>query len=157
VTHLVQRGRRRIAGLHGPRAHPCAVQRHDGYLDAIRSAGLTPLSGGGDFRREVGYAETQRLLALQPDLDAIFAACDLTAIGALQAVTEAGRRVPDDVALVGFDDSLIAACASPPMTTVRQPVEEMAAAATWAMLERRVRPGWQELLPTELVVRASSG
>jgi DNA-binding LacI/PurR family transcriptional regulator len=157
VQHLVERGRRRIAGLHGPRAHPCAVQRHDGYLDAMRAAGLRPVSGGGDFTREVGYAETIRLLTEDPDLDAFFAACDLTAIGALQAIAETGRRVPDDVALVGFDDSLVAACANPPMTTVRQPVEEMAAAAARALLERRLHRGWQQMFPTELVVRRSSG
>jgi DNA-binding LacI/PurR family transcriptional regulator len=157
VRHLIENGRRRVVGLHGPVAHPCAVERHDGYLDAIRAAGLTPISGGGEFKRDVGYGETARLLAEHPDIDALFAACDLMAVGAMQALSDAGRRVPDDVAVVGFDDSLIAVCANPPMTSVRQPVEEMAAAATRALLERRLRPGWQQMFPAELVVRASSG
>ena len=74
-----------------------------------------------------------------------------------QAVTATGRRVPDDVALIGYDDSLVAECSNPPMSSVRQPVEEMAEAATRALLERRVTPSWQRMFPAELVIRASSG
>ncbi len=157
ITHLLERGRRRIAGIHGPRAHICAVQRHDGYVDAVRSAGLAPISAGGDFRREVGHDAAQRLLEAHPDIDAFFVACDLMAVGVLQAVTASGRRVPDDIALIGYDDSLVAECANPPMTSVRQPVEEMAEAATRALVERRLMPYWQRMFPAELVIRASSG
>jgi DNA-binding LacI/PurR family transcriptional regulator len=157
VAHLLERGRRRIAGIHGPRAHICAVQRHDGYVDAVQAAGLTPVSAGGDFRREVGYDAALRLLEANPEIDAFFVACDLMAIGVLQAVTATGRRVPDDVALIGYDDSLVAECSNPPMSSVRQPVEDMAEAATRALLERRLTPSWQRMFPAELVIRASTG
>jgi len=156
VAHLHERGRRHIGGIHGPRNSPCAVQRQDGYLDAVRDLGLKPLVGLGEFRREVGYQLTAHLLRQHPDLDALFVACDLMAAGALQALIEAGRRVPDDVALIGYDDSLIAVCLSPSLTSVRQPVEEMAAAATRALVERRTEPGWQVIFPADLVVRESS-
>jgi DNA-binding LacI/PurR family transcriptional regulator len=157
VAHLVGRGRRRIAGIHGPETHPCAAQRHNGYLGAMREAGLGPLTGSGDFRRDVGHREASRLLTDHPDIDALFVACDLMAVGALQALAEMGRRVPDDVAVVGFDDSLLAASAIPPMSSVRQPVEDMAAAATRALLGRVLTPHWRQVLPADLVVRASSG
>jgi DNA-binding LacI/PurR family transcriptional regulator len=156
VAHLHGTGRRHIAAIHGPRTIPCAIDRRLGYLSAVRAAGLTPIDGSADFRREAGYDETRRLLATNPELDAIFVACDLTAAGSLQALTDAGRRVPDDVALVGYDDSLIAACSNPPMSSVRQPVEEMAAAATLALLEHRVAPYWRRMFPADLVVRRSS-
>ncbi len=156
VRHLLGRGRRRIGGVHGPRTSPCALQRHDGYVSAVTAAGLAPLAAGGDFRREVGYRQTHHLLAQDPRLDAVFVACDLMAVGALQALSEAGRRVPDDVAVVGYDDGLIATCTNPPLSSVRQPVEEMAASAARALVEHRTHPGWHQMFPAELVVRTSS-
>jgi DNA-binding LacI/PurR family transcriptional regulator len=153
VTHLYSGGRRRIAAIHGPHTYSCAVQRRDGYLAATRDIGQPATGGGGAFRREVGYAETERLLASHPDLDGLFVACDLMAAGALQALAAAGRRVPDDVAVVGYDDSVIAASTNPPLTTVRQPVEEMATAATRALLGH---PLDTPVFPAELVVRAST-
>lgn len=156
VRHLQAAGRCRIAAVHGPQWNSCAVQRKRGYRSAMRDAGLPELSGGGDFRREVGFAETQRLLARHPDLDALFMACDLMATGALQALAAAGRRVPDDVAVVGFDDSLLVACTTPALTSVHQPVEEMAATATRALLNRQFGPNWQSIFPTTLMVRDSS-
>lgn len=156
VQHLYSLGRRRIGAIHGPRASACAVQRHDGYLDAMRDLGLAPIGGGGDFRREVGYAEATRLLRRHPDLDALFVACDLVAAGALQALADAGRRVPGDVAVVGYDDSLIARCTQPPLTSVRQPVEEMAAAATRALVADRLSTYGRQLFPAELVLRQST-
>jgi DNA-binding LacI/PurR family transcriptional regulator len=95
-------------------------------------------------------------LTAHPRLDALFVACDLMAAGALQALAEAGRKVPEDVAVIGFDDSVIAACTVPPMTSVRQPVEETAAAATRALLAGEVRAGWHATFPTTLAVRASA-
>jgi DNA-binding LacI/PurR family transcriptional regulator len=156
VRHLQQAGRRRIAGLHGPAEVPCAMDRRRGYVEAMRDAAMAPIHGGGEFSREIGVAETRRLLDSHPDLDALFVACDLTATGALQALAAVGRRVPDDVAVVGYDDSLIAACAIPALTSVRQPVEEMAEAATRALLDHRVAPYWRMVFPAELVVRHSS-
>jgi DNA-binding LacI/PurR family transcriptional regulator len=153
VTHLHAGGRRHIAAIHGPHTISCAVQRRDGYLAATRDIGQPAAGGAGEFSREVGYSETVRLLASHPDLDGLFVACDLMAAGALQALTAAGRRVPDDVAVVGYDDSVIAAATNPPLTSVRQPVEEMARAATRALLGD---PLDTPVFPAELVVREST-
>jgi DNA-binding LacI/PurR family transcriptional regulator len=158
VQLLHRNGRKRIASVPGPAHIADAVDRRAGYLAAVRDAGLEPISGdGGDFNRETGARTTRRLLELHPDLDALFVACDLMASGALQVLAAAGRRVPGDVAVIGFDDSLIAACTTPPLTSVRQPVEEMAAAATRALLAGEVGSGWHSTFPTTLTVRDSSG
>ncbi|HEY7226469.1 MAG TPA: LacI family DNA-binding transcriptional regulator [Micromonosporaceae bacterium] len=156
VRHLIASGRRVIAAIDGPRTNPCAMQRHAGYVTSVRSAGLRPIWTVGDFRRQGGYAATLRLLAAHPELDAIVAACDMTATGAMQALATAGRRVPDDVAVVGFDDSVLATCAIPPLTSVRQPVEEMTTGAARDLLRGQVGPGWRRSFPVTLSVRASS-
>lgn len=156
VHHLYDTGRRRIAAVHGPERSPCAMERRAGYQAAMAGLGLPAHSGGGPFRRETGYAQVQRLLAEDPALDAVFVGCDLMATGALQALADAGRRIPHDVAVVGFDDSLIAALTVPPLSSVRQPVEQMAAAATRALVDREVGYAWQRTFPTTLQVRASS-
>ncbi len=156
VTHLHETGRRRIAALHGQQGNPCADGRREGYRRAVRDLGLPDISAVGRFRRESGYDLTRRLLAEEPELDAIFAGCDLMATGAMQALADAGRRVPQDVAVVGFDDSVIAACATPPMSSVHQPVEQMAAAATRALVNRQLAPHWQCVFPAALQVRQSS-
>lgn len=158
VRLLHRNGRKRIAAVPGPAHNTDAADRRAGYLAAVRDAGLDPISGeGGEFNRATGAATTLRLLEEHPDLDALFVDCDLMASGALQALAAAGRRVPEDVAVIGFDDSLIAGCTTPPLTSVRQPVEEMAAAATRALLAGEVGPGWHATFPTTLTVRRSSG
>jgi len=156
VLHLHETGRRRIAALHGPEGNPCADARREGHRRAVRDLRLPDISAVGKFRREAGYELTQRLLAEEPGLDAIFAGCDLMATGAMQALADAGRRVPQDVAVVGFDDSVIAACATPPMSSVHQPVEQMAAAATRALVNRQLAPYWRCVFPAVLQVRKSS-
>ncbi|WP_045744931.1 LacI family DNA-binding transcriptional regulator [Actinoplanes rectilineatus] len=156
VRHLHESGRRRIAALHGQEGNPCADARRDGFRRAVRELGIPEISLTGKFRREVGYELATRLVAEEPGVDAIFAACDLLAIGAMQALGDAGRRVPGDVAVVGFDDSVIAECATPPMSSVHQPVEMMAAAATRALVHRQVAPFWRCVFPADLRVRQSS-
>jgi DNA-binding LacI/PurR family transcriptional regulator len=156
IRHLYRAGRRRIAAIHGPQTHPCAVGRRRGYLNAMTDTGLTPVWVDGDFRREVGLSAARHLLATRPDIDAIFAGCDLMATGVLQALAESGRRVPHDVAVVGFDDSVLAACATPPLTSVSQPVEEIAGIATEALLHRQAKPRWERIMPTSLTIRQSS-
>ena len=156
VRHLYEAGRRRIAGLHGHDSNPDAAGRREGFQRAVRDLGLPALSATGKFRRESGYELTTRLLAAEPGLDAIFVGCDLMATGAMQALADLDRRVPQDLAVVGFDDSVIAACAIPPLTSVRQPVEQMAAAATRALVDRRLAPHWRCVFPAELRVRRSS-
>ncbi|WP_212994392.1 LacI family DNA-binding transcriptional regulator [Actinoplanes auranticolor] len=156
IRHLHESGRRRIAALHGQAGNPCADGRREGHRRAVRDLGLPDISVIGKFRREAGYDMTRRLLGEEPELDAIFAGCDLMATGAMQALADAGRRVPQDVAVVGFDDSVIAACSTPPMSSVQQPVELMAAAATRALVERRPDPYWRCVFPAALQVRGSS-
>jgi DNA-binding LacI/PurR family transcriptional regulator len=156
IHHLYGAGRRRIAAIHGPHTNPCATGRRRGYLDAMSDSGLPPIWLDGDFRREVGLGAARRLLATWPDVDAIFAGCDLMATGVLQALAESGRSVPDDVAVVGFDDCILAACATPPLTSVRQPVEEIAGIATETLLTHQATPRWQRTVPTSLMVRQSS-
>jgi DNA-binding LacI/PurR family transcriptional regulator len=106
-----------------------------------------------------GAAAMTELLTAHPDLDAVFAASDVMAVGAMQVLRAHGRRIPEDVAVVGFDDSELAAAAVPPLTTVRQPIEELGRTVTWRLLaqlagEEDLPP--TVLLPTELVHRATS-
>jgi DNA-binding LacI/PurR family transcriptional regulator len=156
VNHLYEQGRRRIAAINGPQWSPCAVGRRAGYLDAMRDAALPAVAVTGEFRREAGAEGTRRLLAGYPDLDAIFVSCDLAATGALQVLAGSGRRVPDDVAVVGFDGSVLSMCTTPPLTSVYQPVERAAAAATRMLLDRQADGGAAEVVPTWLIVRQSS-
>ena len=156
VDHLHRTGRRRIAALHGQEGNPCADARREGYRRAVRDLGLADISAIGKLRREAGYELTRRLLAEEPGVDALFVACDLMATGAMQALADTGRRVPRDVAVVGFDDSVIAVCTTPPLSSVHQPVEAMAAAATRALLNRQVVPHWRQTFPATLQVRQSS-
>jgi DNA-binding LacI/PurR family transcriptional regulator len=156
ITHLHETGRRRIAALHGQEGNSCADGRRSGYRRAMLDLGLPDISAIGKFRRESGYDLTMSLLAAEPDLDAIFLGCDLMATGAMQALADMDRHVPRDVAVVGFDDSVIAACATPPLSSVRQPVEQMAAAATRALVLRQIAPHWRLVFPAELQVRRSS-
>jgi DNA-binding LacI/PurR family transcriptional regulator len=105
-----------------------------------------------------GRAAMHRLLAADPDIDGVFVANDLMALGALQAAGDAGRRVPEDIAVVGFDDSPLAAEARPAITTVRQPIVEMGAALAGRLLDgieqdRALPP---LVLSTELVIRQST-
>jgi DNA-binding LacI/PurR family transcriptional regulator len=163
VAHLVARGRRRIATISGPHDMGAGQDRLAGYRSALAAAGLAEdpdLVVEGDFSEISGLQATRDLLARRPDLDAVFAANDLMAIGALRALREAGRRVPEDVAVVGFDDAPLSRWTEPPLSTVRQPVDEMGREMA-EMLIRLIAgvdtdAHQSAVLPTELVVRASS-
>ena len=160
VDHLARRGRRRIAAITGPQDMGVGQDRMDGYLDGRAAAGLADdLVEAGDFTEEGGAAAMGRLLARPgPPVDAVFAASDLMAAGALRALRAAGRRVPDDVAVVGFEDSAVARYAQPPLTTVRQPIEEMGRQAARLLLAKVAGEtgGMHLILDVELVVRASA-
>jgi DNA-binding LacI/PurR family transcriptional regulator len=157
VQYLHRLGRRRIAAIHGPDDNSCGVNRRTGYLRAVGELGLADLSARGVFRREAGASAAHRLLDEHPDVDAMFVACDLMAAGAVQAITATGRRVPQDVSVVGFDDSIAAVCSNPPLSTMRMPVEDMAAAATRLLLNGSVPAGYRQRFPVELVTRESTG
>ena len=162
VDHLARQGGRRIATITGPQDMGVGQDRLDGYRDGLRAAGLAggdDLVEAGDFTEEGGAAAMGRLLA-RPGrpVDAVFAASDLMAAGALRALRAAGRRVPDDVAVVGFEDSAVARYTQPPLTTVRQPIEEMGRQATRLLLAKVAgeAAGMHLILDVELVVRAST-
>ena len=128
VAHLLERGRRRIATITGPLDMMVGQDRLAGYRDALADAGRPAddsLVETGDFSEDSGQQAMRALLEREPDLDAVFAANDLMAVGAMRALREAGRRVPDDVAVVGFDDSPLSRVTDPPLSTVRQPTDEM--------------------------------
>ncbi|MFC8710877.1 LacI family DNA-binding transcriptional regulator [Streptomyces sp. NPDC057197] len=168
VEHLLSRGRRRIAHITGHMDVYGAQRRVDGYRDALADAGLTEdehLIEQGDFTEEGGHRAMARLLEREPALDAVFAGSDVTAAGARQVLRASGRRIPDDVALVGYDDSAIARHMDPPLTSVRQPIEEMGRAMIDLLLteiadrrppESAAPERRHAVLATELVVRTSS-
>ncbi|GAA3437582.1 LacI family DNA-binding transcriptional regulator [Kutzneria kofuensis] len=161
VRHLVDSGRSVIATVAGPRDMTVGLDRLAGYRRVMADAERSDhgLVFFGDFSQASGEHAAVRLLERRPDVDAIFTASDLMAVGVLRALRRAGRRVPDDVAVIGFDDLPIGRHTDPPLTTVRQPVEEMGARMTRELLAliaggssgpRRV------VLDTELVLRASA-
>ena len=161
AAHLIARGRRRVATITGPPDMYVARCRLDGYRQAVRQAGLPvdeDLVAPGDFTEEGGRRAMRELLARRPDLDGVFAASDVMAAGARAVLREAGRVVPDDVALVGFEDSAIARHMDPGLTSVRQPTEEMGRTMARVLLEEiaeRAAVRRQVVLPTELVQRES--
>lgn len=163
TSHLIHLGHRRIATITGPLGTAAGLDRRDGYLQALQEAGLSiesDLIVEGDFSQQSGEQGMKRLLALPRPPTAVFVAADSMALGALQALREAGRRVPEDLALVGFDDSPLAALASPALTTVRQPIRGLGVAAANLLIDRldgRASGIPHRLLPVNLVVRQSCG
>jgi DNA-binding LacI/PurR family transcriptional regulator len=128
ADHLLGRGCRRLATISGPLDIPSGLDRLEGFQSYLTERGLGPVPAiESDFTRAGGEESARRLLAEHPGLDGIFVASDLMAEGALRAVQDMGRQVPGDLAVVGFDDSSAALDCRPLLTTIRQPVEEMAA------------------------------
>ncbi|MFI6130889.1 LacI family DNA-binding transcriptional regulator [Micromonospora sp. NPDC051141] len=158
VEHLIATGRRRIATIAGPQDMVAGIERLIGYRAALTAAGLPERVAYGDFTRESGTAAMRELLAADPELDAVFAASDLMAHAALRALREAGRRVPGDVAVIGFDDIETAAYTEPPLTTVRQPIVELGRAMTRQLLRIAAGEHVEQalMLPTELILRDSA-
>jgi len=161
VSHLINLGRQHIGTITGNLAIPDAKERLQGYRKALIAAGRDvdeTLIVVGGFDHEGGYRGMQQLLMQK--VDAVFAASDLTARGALQALHEAQIAVPDDIAVVGFDDLPTAVQVSPPLTTVRQPIEQKGAIAASILIdfiEGKVSELQQIVLPTQLVIRESCG
>ena len=162
VRHLIDIGRRHVATIAGPQDMPPGADRLAGYHETLASAGRTVedrLIEVADFTVGGGRAAMERLLERSPDIDAVFAASDLIALGALGALQAAGRAVPNDVAIVGFDDSPLAASALPPLSSVRQPIEEMGREMTRLLLHGIRNAGdspRRVILDTSLVARRSS-
>jgi len=137
TEHLIDLGHRRIAFIAGPRDHPDAQARLKGYRNALDQAGIAwvpALVTPGDFREEGGRLAGERLLAMGEPFTAVFCANDQTAFGLQLALHHRGLRVPDDISVVGFDDLSTAAYFLPPLTTVRQPVDQMGDLSAQALL-----------------------
>jgi DNA-binding LacI/PurR family transcriptional regulator len=162
VDHLVERGRRRIATIAGPQDMPAGQDRLRGWIEALAAHGLPhgpELVAYGDFDRGSGARAMEELLGRGVEFDGLFVASDLMALDALAVLREHALRVPQDVAVVGFDDSDAAIQARPALTTVRQPVEEMAKALTLTLLDRIGDPDapiTSRVFPPKLIQRAST-
>ena len=159
VRHLLSRGHRRIAFISGPAGQPDAVARERGYREAMADIGLDAWVVDGAFDEASGHRACSDLLHQDARPDAVFAGNDLMALGCLFALSQAGVRVPQDIALAGFDDIPLARYAHPAITTMRVDAVELGRRAVRLLLSRSgatadpdIEPG---LLPTELVVRAS--
>jgi LacI family transcriptional regulator len=162
ARHLLEIGRRRPLVVMGPRELGCSQERLAGFADSYRAAGVTidgPSIVDGDFTFDGGRESVHRALARGIMFDCLFAHNDLSAAGALRALHEAGLRVPDDVAVVGFDDVPLATYTEPTLTTVHQPLREMGERAARMLMvhfDGTSLSGAPEVLPTALVVRGST-
>ncbi|MFD8300381.1 LacI family DNA-binding transcriptional regulator [Streptomyces bauhiniae] len=163
TRHLIDLGHTRIGAIGGPSRMMCARARLDGYRSALETAGLPAdpaLIREGDFHHESGHRLGLDLLGRPDRPTAVFAGNDLQALGLYEAARELGLRVPEDVSVVGFDDLPVARWVGPPLTTVRQPLTEMAEAAARLVLElgrgERERTATRLELATSLVVRSST-
>ncbi|PSM40539.1 LacI family transcriptional regulator [Streptomyces dioscori] len=160
VRHLVSLGRRRVGMVTGPLDTPGGVERLAGYREVLTESGIEldeRLVTSGDYSRASGEAGAELLLERAPDMDAVFVASDLMAQGVLTALHRAGRSVPGDVAVGGFDDSSAAVAASPELTTIRQPYDRISSEMVRVLL---AQIGGEDpaavILPTELVKRRST-
>jgi LacI family transcriptional regulator len=162
VAHLLDRGHRMIGFLSGPAGSHSGQERLAGYVAEMASVGLAPEQGWvepGAPTAEQGCAAALRLLRSHPELTALICYNDLVAVGVLRACRELGRRVPGDLALVGFDDIPAAALVTPALTTCRIPRHELGAKAMGLLLDQicgETVPGGEVVLEPELVVRASA-
>ncbi len=161
IRHLVGLGRRRIATITGPLNMIGGYDRYQGYLKGLKEQGMpetAELIVEGDFTENGGYNAMLKLLEARPD--AVFAASDIMAIGALRALREANLRVPDDVAVIGYDDVPLANMTEPPLTTIRQSIQKMGAIAVKTLNEiiRHPDKGPRHIIvDTELIIRESCG
>ena len=162
ARHLLGLGHRRIAVIGGPVGMLCSRARIDGYCAALASAGVEidpALIRNGTFHHIGGYQAARELFELPDPPTAIFAGSDEQAFGVAEAARVTGRRIPEDLSVVGFDDLPMSRWVSPPLTTVRQPLAEMgrtAAEMLLTMIDRREPHGRQIELATELIVRSST-
>ena len=159
TRYLIERGRTRIATIGGPNDMPAGVDRLAGWTTAMTDAGLdTSRVAAGDFSMASGSRAMRELLAQDPGLDAVFAASDLMALGAISVLREHGRSIPGDVAVVGFDDSPAATGGAIELTSVHQPSIEMGEKMAQMLLAllRGERPERHCIMPTRIVVRDSA-
>ncbi|MDO4900823.1 LacI family DNA-binding transcriptional regulator [Actinomyces sp.] len=163
VTHLLELGHRRIGIVTGPLESIPATERLAGYRSALATAGITPepqLVRAGGFDYDSGLVQGGHLLDLQKPPTAIVAGCDATAVGVIEAARRRGLRVPEDLSVVGFDDTLTATVCSPRLTTIHQPLVDIGAEAMRTVIRLATSHGSRALSPielaTSLVVRDST-
>jgi len=161
VSYLVNMGRQRVATISGPRNMIVGQDRLQGYKNALAQHEMPldeQLIVEGDFTEEGGYLAMRSLLAAKPD--AVFVASDSMAMGAMRAIQEKGLRIPQDVAVIGFDDIASSSRSTPTLSTVRQPIHEMGTKAAEVIIEMILNPGMEPqkiVLETGLVLRESTG
>ncbi|MCX2955386.1 LacI family DNA-binding transcriptional regulator [Lentzea sp. NEAU-D7] len=160
VRFLISLGREKIATIAGPVDMAVGMDRLSGWRCGLAEHGMgVELVVHSDFTPDSGALAMEELLRRAPDLDAVFVAADIMALGALRVLQARGYRIPDDVAVVGFDDSVLASTAVPPLTTVRQDVEGFGRTLTWRLLAELAgeeKLPQSMLLPTSLVRRSSA-
>lgn len=160
TERLISTGRQRIATITGPKSMRVGSEREAGFLAALADAGLTPGPVvEGDFTLPGGAVAMRAVMAQDPTIDGVFVASDSMAAGAMTVLRSMGKRVPEDIAMVGYDDSEAARTTEVPLTTVRQPSEETGAAMVdtlLAVLEGAEDIPRTRILPTELIIRDSA-
>ncbi len=161
VDHLIAAGHRHIAMIKGAENNFDAAERLRGYRTAMKAENADAVELGGDFTEASGFSAAEILLQRDPQPTAIFAANDSMAIGALSAVRQCGLRVPEDIAIAGFDDIPMAGYINPPLTSVHVPINELGGRAIARLIEAVTGKDGngerRELLPTTLVIRESCG
>jgi LacI family transcriptional regulator len=161
VDHFVKLGYQRIGTITGPSNTTVGIDRKEGYVKALKNGGRlidVSLIAEGDFTEADGYKQMQKILTAKPD--AIFAASDLMALGAMRAVREAGLRIPRDIAFIGFDDLPLSTPVDPPLTTVHQPVYELGIKAVEFLIDlvdNKMKPSRHIIMGSELIIRESCG
>ena len=161
VTHLIHLGYKNIGTITGTLNSTAGLDRLEGYRKAILEQGWLvneSLIAEGDFTESGGYTAMEKLLAVKPD--AVFAASDAMAIGAIHAAQEAGLRIPQDIAFIGFDDLPVASQSEIKLTTIHQPIAQFGARAVEILIdliENGIKPSRQIILDTELVIRDTCG
>ncbi len=161
TLHLLRLGYKRVATITGPQNMIAGLDRLEGYRLALKERGIAydpQLVAEGDFSESGGYMAMHALLPYKPD--AVFAATDMMAEGAMRAIRKAGLRIPQDIAIVGFDDMPNASRLSPPLTTIRQPTQRMGALAVNTLIDIIQNPAESKrhiVVPVELVIRESCG
>ncbi len=163
VNHLITGGRRQIGTIYGTLDMPSSRDKLDGYRDALAAAGFAfdpTLEAAGNYDPATAVQALRTLLEAHPDIDGVFVASDTMAAAVVGAIIEAGLRIPEDIAIVGYDGTPVALATRPMLSTIRQPIEAMGRAMA-QMLLRRVEypqePPSHIIFTTELIVRESSG
>jgi DNA-binding LacI/PurR family transcriptional regulator len=165
TKHLLELGHRRIGVIAAPPSFSVGNERCEGYRQALQEYGIPAnaelIRSGESPKEKGGYIAAQELLSLEPPPTAVFAVNNVRTLGMLQAVQECGRQIPQDISVIGFDDSPWLSLLTPPLTTVRQPIYEMGVEATRLLMQRIAggedSPTVVSVVQPKLVVRSSTG